>query len=29
MFTWLIEQMDCAVQQDGKADVVLPLPWSN
>ena len=27
MTTWLIEQMDCAVQQDGEADVVLTAAW--
>jgi len=27
MITWLIEQMDCAVQQDGEADVVITAAW--
>jgi hypothetical protein len=26
-FTWLIEQMDCAVQQDGETDVVITAAW--
>jgi len=27
MFTWLIEQMECAVQQDGETDVVITAAW--
>jgi len=27
MFTWLIEQMECAPQQDGETDVVIVACW--
>jgi hypothetical protein len=27
MTTWLIEQMECAVQQDGETDVVITAAW--
>ena len=26
-FTWIIEQMQCAVQQDGESDVVITAHW--
>jgi hypothetical protein len=26
-FTWIIEQMECAVQQDGETDVVIVACW--
>jgi len=26
-FTWIIEQMQCAVQQDGQSDVVITAHW--